>query len=269
MSLFLCLVMLPASALCGAYSGIAQEIVDNFEAKRPCPLACQKVGNITVDQAYEIQAEVVQLMVNKGEVIMGYKAGLFSPKGQKRFGLKEPIYGTLFKSMLRWPGTLYLKNHVRMFIEPEIGFRFGKDITNPVQDIMTLKRAVSITFPAIELPDLGFSNMKLLRGTDVIAANAGARKVLIGKATRSKDLNAVKIKYLHNGKEIATGMGKNAGGDQWKALKWVVNNVLAKGGEVKEGYIVITGCLTKLLPAKEGTYLVDYGDFGRIEFECR
>jgi 2-keto-4-pentenoate hydratase len=49
----------------------------------------------------------------------------------------------------------------------------------------------------------------------------------------------------------------------------VVNDVLAKGGEIKDGYIVITGSLTKLIPAKPGKYVADYGSFGKIEFEFK
>jgi 2-keto-4-pentenoate hydratase len=111
--------------------------------------------------------------------------------------------------------------------------------------------------------------MKLLRGVDLIASNVASRKVLIGNAAKAKDLNAVTVKLLHNGQEIASGIGKNAGGDQWEALKWVVNDVLAKGGEIKAGYIVITGILTKLTPAKPGKYVADYGSFGKIEFEFK
>jgi 2-keto-4-pentenoate hydratase len=128
---------------------------------------------------------------------------------------------------------------------------------------------VAITYPAIELPDVAYSDMKLIRGVDLIASNFAARKVLIGNAVRTKDLNAVTVKLFHNGQEIASGIGKNAGGDQWEALKWVVNEVLAKGREIKDGDIVITGGLTKLIPAKLGKYVVDYGSFGKIEFECK
>jgi 2-keto-4-pentenoate hydratase len=269
MMLSICLFMVPALASSATYDEIAQEIDNAFVAKKACPLVSQKIKGLTADQAYEIQTAVVELRENRGEVIMGYKAGGWSPQFQKRFGLKQPIWGTLFKSMLRWPGKIYLKGHVRMFIEPEIGFRFQKDITEPVHDIKTLKRAVAIVYPAIELPDLGFSNMKLFTGVDILASNAGARTVLIGNAARAEDLNAVMVKLLHNDQEITSGIGKNAGGDQWEALRWVVNDVLAKGGKVKDGYIVITGCLTKLLPAKPGKYLVDYGSFGKIEFECK
>jgi 2-keto-4-pentenoate hydratase len=265
----ICLFMIPALGSSAPYYEIAQEINNAYVAKKPCPLVSQKIKGLTVDQAFEIQTAVVELRENKGEMVMGYKAGGWSPQFQKRFGLKQPIWGTLFKSMLRWPGKIYLKGHVRMFIEPEIGFRFQQDITEPVRDIRTLKRAVAIVYPAIELPDLGFADMKSFTGVDILAGNAGARKVLIGNAARVRDLNAVKVTLYHNDKELTKGIGKNAGGDQWEALRWVVNDVLARGGKVKDGYIVVTGCLTKLLPAKPGKYVVDYGDFGKIEFECK
>jgi 2-keto-4-pentenoate hydratase len=80
---------------------------------------------------------------------------------------------------------LKIKNlSVDQAIETEIGFRFGKDITETVEDIASLKKAVSIVFPAIELPDLYYSDMKQIIGPDIIATNVAARQVLNGKAGR-------------------------------------------------------------------------------------
>jgi 2-keto-4-pentenoate hydratase len=250
---------------------IAQKIEDAFVAKKPYPLVSQEIEGPTVDQAYEIQAELVKLREDKGEVVMGYKAGLTAGPAQKRFRVKKAIRGTLFKSMLRRPGTLYQKDFVRMFIETEVGFRFGEDITEPIDDIKSIKRAVASVFPAIELPDVAYADMKLVTGSDFIASNVAARKVLIGKAVavKAKDLNAITVKLFHNGQEVTSGIGKNALGDQWDALRWTVNDVLARGGKVKKGYIVITGSISKIVPAKPGKYLADYGDFGRIEFEYK
>jgi 2-keto-4-pentenoate hydratase len=255
----------------GSYDAITEKIQAAYMTKKPYPLVSQEITGLTVDQAYEIQSELTRLREEKGEVLMGYKAGATSTPAQKAFGLNAPIWGTLCKSMLRWPGTLYHKGFAHMFIELEIGFRFGKDIMHPVQDSASLKRSVAIVFPAIELPDVAYENMKLIKGTDLIATNVAARKVLIGKAVPvgKMDLNTVKVTLFHNGQEVTGGMGKDALGDQWEALKWVVNDVLARGGHVKDGYIVITGSLGKMVPAKFGTYTADFGDFGSMEFECR
>ena len=264
-----CLLITPAPVLSGEYDIIAQKIEDAFINKKSRPLASQKFKNLTVDQAYEIQTTLVKLRESKGEICMGYRAGLWSPKWQNRFRLDGPVRGYLFKSMLRWPGTIYLKNHARLYIESEIGFRFQKDITKPVDDIKVLKRAVAITFPAIRLADAFYSSMRKLRGVDLIASNDNSRKVLIGKAAKAQDLNAVKVTLFHNGQKIGGGIGSHAGDDQWQALQWVVNDVLAKGGEVKDGDIVITGNLTGPNRVKPGKYVADYGSFGKIEFECK
>jgi 2-keto-4-pentenoate hydratase len=228
-----CLLITPAPALSGEYDIIAQEIENAYNNKKSRPLVSQKFKNLTVDQAYEIQTTLVKLRESKGEMCMGYKAGIWSPAWQGRFRLNGPVRGYLFKSMLRWPGTIYLKNHARLLIESEIGYRFQKDITKSVEDIKDLKRAVAITYPAIGLSDFFYSSMRKLRGVDLIATNLNSRKVLIGKAVRAQDLNAVKVTLFHNGQKIADGKGSILGGDQWKNLQWVVKDVFEKGGKVK------------------------------------
>ena len=47
-----------------------------------------------------------------------------------------------------------------------------------------------------------------------------------------------------------------------------VNDVLEKDDEIKAGDIVITGSLSKYIPSKPGKYADNYGNFGKIEFEC-
>jgi 2-keto-4-pentenoate hydratase len=258
-------------ALASSHETLIGDIYRAYSERAPYPMPSMMIQNITVDQAYDIQDAFVRKMQDSGETVMGYKAGLTAAPAQKKFGVSEAVRGTLFKSMLRWPGTLYRKNFGLLFIETEIGFRFGKNITEPVEDIGSLKKAVSIVFPAIELPDLYYSDMKKIRGSDIIATNVAARQVLIGKAlpVNTQDLNAVSVTLFHNGQEIAHGMGKNALGDQWKALQWTVNHVVGKGGEIKNGDIVITGSLTPMMPVKPGKYLADFGDFGTMEFEYK
>ncbi|RJR18955.1 MAG: hypothetical protein C4582_10820 [Desulfobacteraceae bacterium] len=265
----LALAIFTASAAeAGSHVAFAEKVEAAYLAKKPYPMASQEIPTLTVEQAYEIQSAFVGIRKKKGDTIIGYKAGLTAEPAQARFGVKEPVWGTLFTSMLRWPGTLRQKDFAKMFIETEIGFRFGREITKPVKDIEELKDAVAIVFPAIELPDVAYTDMKSLKGTDLIATNVAARKVLIGKAVpfRSRDLNAVKVTLSLDGKEVTSGLGKNALGDQWEALRWTVNNVLAMGGEVKEGHIVISGAISQMVPAGTGSYKADYGDFGVIEF---
>lgn len=260
-----------SGAPAASVGSLAAKIEAAYLAKKPYPLASQEISGLTAEQAYAIQREFVALRIKKGETIIGYKAGLTAEPAQARFGMKEPVFGTLFTSMVRWPGALRQKDFTKMFIETEIGYRFGKDIVKPVKDAQELMDAVAIVFPAIELPDVAYTDMKAIKGTDLIASNVAARKVLVGKAVpfRNRDLNAVKVTLTLDGKEVTSGVGKNALGDQWEALKWTVNNVLAMGGEIKAGHIVITGVISQMVPASPGSYKADYGDFGSIEFQYK
>lgn len=265
------LIIAASPVIAASLATVAEQIEQAFMNKEPYPLPSQEISDLTVDMAYEIQSELVTVRQNKGEEVMGYKAGFTSTGAQEKFGVPGPARGTLFKSMFRWPGTLYRKNFAKMFIETEIGYRFGEGITEPVEDKAVLKKAVAIVFPAIELPDIYYSDMKLVKGADLIAANILVRKVLVGtaKAVTAKDLNAVSVKLFHNGEEITSGVGMNALGDQWEALKWTVNDVIARGGKINAGDVIITGAISKLLPAKVGRYVADYGEFGTIEFEYK
>ncbi len=248
---------------------VVQKIEDAFVNRTPCPLVSQEIKGLTVDQAYEIQAGVTKLREGKGEEIVGYFVGLADPAAQKRFGLKEPIWGLIFKSMVEGPGTLHQKDFGGMLIEPEIGFRFGKDITEPIKDLQSLQKAVGGVLPAIHFPNLFYTDMKLIAGGDLIASNVGTRNVFIGETTKVDDPNAVMVKLLYNETEITSGIGKNVLGDQWEALKWAVNDVIARGGRVKKNFVIITGVISKAPPGKPGQYVADYGNFGKISFEIK
>jgi 2-keto-4-pentenoate hydratase len=251
---------------------VVQKIEDAFVSKTRCPLISQEIKGLTVDQAYEIQAGLVKLREGKGEEVVGYFAGMTNPAAQKAYGMKEPFCGIIFKSMADRPGTLHQKDFVSMgtgIIETEIGFRFGKEITEPIKDLEFLQKAVAGVFPAIHIPEAAFTDNHLIVAADLIASNAGTRKVLIGETAKVDDPNAVKVKLLYNDEEIADGIGKNALGDQWEALKWVVNDVIARGGRVKKDHIIVTGVISKPVSAKLGKYVADYGSFGKIEFEYR
>jgi len=251
---------------CSFFAALIEEA---FEAKKWYPLVSQHMKDLTGAQAREIQAALVTLRQEKGEVIAGYKAGFTAPHAQRSMGFKRALSGVLFASMIRPPGTVYQKDFARMFIEPEIGFRFGMDITRPITNMTSLKATIAEVFPAIELPDIAYEDISLRTELDAIVSNVSARKVLIGAPAQAKDLNAVSVRLVHDGREITNGVGKNALGDQWEALQWLVNDVLAKGSKIKSGYIAITGVISTRIYAEPGTYVADYGDFGTIAFECR
>ena len=128
-----------------------------------------------------------------------------------------------------------------------------------------------IVMPAIELPDLGFGDMKSLKGVDLIAANVSTVQFIRGSEVDREafDLDQRKVVLRHNGQIVNQGIGSDAMGSQWEAALWLVNQVISQGWKVEPGHVLLTGALGQMIPGKSGSYEADYGDFGKIVFEIR
>jgi 2-keto-4-pentenoate hydratase len=224
-----------------------------------------------VNMAYEVQKAYVEKRLSK-EKIAGFKAGLTSEGGQKAFGVDAPLAGVLFESgKLMGDATVDTGMFTQLMLETEIGFVIGKAIPQSLNDVTELQEHINAVMPVIELPDLGFADMKQLKGVDIIAANVAAKQFILGqeKAVDGIDLNAVTVSLFFDGQEVNTGKGTDALGDQWQAALWLVNTMVEQGWKPEPGHIAITGALGKILPGKPGKYVADYGNFGKIAFEIK
>lgn len=221
--------------------------------------------------AMEIQKRYVAGRLHTDK-IAGFKAGLTAKKARERFGLSAPVAGVLFQSGRRDNQAVIdsVAFH-RPMIETEIGFVLGRPLSGNIKDRATLIASVSEVLPVIELPDLGFADMKALKGVDIMAANVSARQFITGTAVPlgKTDLNAVEVILYRDGEAVNSGKGSDALGDQWQALLWLANAMTEQGYVLVPGQVLITGALGKMVPGKPGAYRADYGDFGSIVFEIR
>ena len=260
-----------AAPLMAEVSDMAKTLLQAADQNKPIPLISLRSPNVDVDTAYAVQKAYVtrRLMVDR---FAGFKAGLTSVAGQKRFGVDAPLAGVLFESgRLTGSPTIDARTFGKLMVETEIGFVIGKTISRPVKDVKTLQGYVHSVMPVIELPDLGFDDMKRLKGVDIIAADVAARQFIIGREQlfQNLDLNSVVVTLSLNGQAVNTGHGSDAMGNQWQAARWLINTMVNQGWAVEAGHLIITGALGKMLPGKPGHYVADYGAFGKIEFEIQ
>nr|VFJ93744.1 MAG: 2-keto-4-pentenoate hydratase [Candidatus Kentron sp. LFY] len=249
--------------------GLADTILRAEVTHDPIPVLSLEYSDMDVDMAYGVQRAYVTKRLDN-DTLAGFKAGLTSRKGQRKFGLDAPIAGALFDSGRLTDGAVVQGSGFRRpMVETEIGFIIGTPLPQPVEDTATLRKSIRAIAPVIELPDLGFSKTKRLIGTDIIAANACAKQFIVGdpQPADSVDPNAVDVVLFLDGHEINRGKGREALGDQWRAALWLVNTMIAQGWTLQPGQILLTGALGKMLPAKSGKYRADYGELGEIRFE--
>jgi 2-keto-4-pentenoate hydratase len=271
-SIVLVLLMVFVSAT--AWAGV-QEMADALAAadaaNKPVPVLSKPAPDLDAKTAYAVQKVYVAQRVAKAG-IGGFKGGLTTEGGQKRFGVNAPLAGVLYAAgKLEGSPVVDPKDFRGLMLETEIGFVIGQAIAQPVKDVAELQLKVSGVMPAIELPEMAFDDMKALKGVDIIAANVGAAKYIVGQTRPHKglDLNDIKVALTMDGQPVNQGQGKDALGDQWKAALWLVNAVVEQGYKIEPGQVLITGALGNMIPGKPGKYVADYGAFGKIAFEVK
>lgn len=260
---------------CWSWAGekqVIQSVLDARALVKTCPLPSVQMPDLTVGKAYAMQRDVAERIVANGDNVSGFKGGLTSEAGRKKFGVDNPLAGPLFKSGELGPEAVVdQKSFTKLFIETEIGFVLGERITEPVQNIDSLRNKVKEVFAAVELPDLRFDDMKNIKGTDLIVDAVGSAKYIVGNRmpAAGADITRVEVVLKLDGQEVNRGKASDVLGDQWKALLWLVNSAVEQGWTLEPGYILMTGAMGSMLPGKPGKYEGDWGELGKLSWTVR
>ncbi len=245
---------------------LSKRLFQAYEKGEPIP-NLSRDNTIDMSSAYQIQAAFVKERLAKDKVA-GFKAGLTNSEAQSHFGITRPIFGVLFKSgNFSNKPVISLAKYNFMMVETEIGFITKKPIRQTVHSITELKSYISQVVPVIELPDVGFA-MQPITAPDLVAGNTGSSAYIIHDEINwfADDINSLTVSLLHNGSIVNQGQGEDAMGDQWEALRWLVNQVLAHGWTIENDNLLITGALGEMVEAKPGVYRAQFNDVDMIEF---
>jgi 2-keto-4-pentenoate hydratase len=222
-----------------------------------------------VDSAYQEQQASIKLQL-VDDKLAGFKAGLTSKAGQKKFNVSEPLHGALFESGRISAGTaISLSHYQKLMLELELGFVLNTQVSEPITSIEALKTKVAYIAPVIELPDLRFTDLARVTGLDLIKANVAANGFIMGTAIKnwqSLDINQLTANLYADSQLVVQGQGKDASGDQWHALLWLINQRVKLGDKIMPGQLLITGAMGKMIPAKIAQYKAEFGPLGVLEF---
>lgn len=262
-ALFLALLLVsPSAAFDAAAAG--ELYYSAMSSGEPVPILDLPSSDKTEEGAYQIQSLVVQkLLAGGSDTIAGHKAGLTTEAQMKRFGAPAPVSAPLFKSgevlVPKGVGTVELASFKGMMLENEFAFKTAKPITAPVKDAAQLRQFIASVHPAVEVPQLNFTDMQKLAFFDLTAACAGSKMFIVGPAADAGvDLDSMKVVMTRDGELANEGMGNEVIGGQWAALLQLVNGVLARGGKIEAGQYLFTGALGKMIPAVPGKYSAVY-----------
>ena len=223
--------------------------------------------NITIEDAYAVQSEVIATKLAAGRRVVGHKIGLTSKAMQAASGVNEPDYGVLLDDMFHSDGaTLQARRYIVPRIEVELAFVLGRRLQGPGVTLFDVLRATEYVTPALELID-GRSHYPR-RIQDNIADNAASGGVIVGGRTRRPldvDLRWVAAIMAKNRVVEESGVAAAVLGHPAMGIVWLANKLAAFGVALEAGHFVLAGSFTRPVAVKQGdTVHVDYGALGSI-----
>lgn len=224
--------------------------------------------DLTIEDAYAIQRELVRQKTKRGSKLKGKKVGFTSPAVQQMLGFIEPGYGCLLDSgLIEDRGQVAFDRLLQPKIEAEIAFIFKDSLRGPGLTIPDVLAAVDYLAPAFEIIDSRIRDWRI-KSPDTIADNASHGCFVIGDKridVNDIDLPQAQMELKKNGAVVATGTGQAVLGNPALSVVWLANKLATMGSHLEKGEVVLTGSLATPLVVSPGDEVrANFGELGSV-----
>lgn len=213
--------------------------------RTPIPPLSAAHPELTIDDAYRIQSEMVGMWLSEGRVLRGRKVGLTALPMQKQLGVDQPDFGVLMGDMIHQTGvTLSVDHFISPRVEPELAIVLGADVPGGAspRDILPAIQSVA---PALEIIDTRIADWKI-GIVDTIADNASSGAVVVGRPVDAVDIDfrGMGCIFRRNGDVVDTGAGGAVLGSPIVAVAWLANTLAQFGDQLRAGDVILPGSMT-------------------------
>jgi 2-keto-4-pentenoate hydratase len=210
--------------------------------------------DITLDDAYEIQREMRQLMLADGQALVGRKIGATSEAIRSMFGIDHPDFGFLTDEMVyHSEATIGTGALISPKVEAELAFRLGTDLSGDSVTAEDVLDCTSEVLPVLELLDSRIGQWAI-RLVDTVADNASCAAVVCGDgvALDGRDLLSERMVFEVDGHR-QTAEGRAVIDGPAGSLAWLVRLLSAYGESLHAGEIILTGAWVGAVDIKAGS----------------
>lgn len=234
----------------------ASYLLAGVDERRELQAITKQVDELSIDDAYAIQAALLELQLGRGDTLAGAKLGLTSAAKQEQMGVDEPVYGWVpATSVLAEDGAVALAELIHPRCEPELVFRLSQDLAGPGITAGDVLDATAEVIGGIEIIDSRYEAFSFTL-PDVIADNTSAAKVAIGAdgiGPREADLTTLGCVFEVDGEVTGTATGAALLGDPAACVAMLANHLGKHGQKLESGWIVMAGAATDAKPLVSGT----------------
>ncbi len=228
----------------------------------------------TMDDAYRVQAALVNRKVASGLKARGWKIGLTSKAMQSALGIDTPDSGILFDNMFFANGsTVPAGRFIQPRIEAEIAFVMKEPLRGAAVSVEDVLAATDKVIPALEILDTRIERVDGATGKtrtifDTIADNAANAGIVTGgKAAgpHEVDLRWIGAIVARNGEIEETGLGAGVLDHPAMGIAWLARRLDRYGMAISAGDVVLSGSFIRPIGARPGDRIVaDFGPQGVV-----
>jgi 2-oxo-3-hexenedioate decarboxylase len=249
----------------GKWAGYLLDAERRNEAVRPITDA---EPELTTEDGYAIQDEILRRRLASGERLVGAKVGLTSRAKQREMGIDEPVYGWLTDAMaLEADSSLRLSSLLHPRVEPEIVFILGEALAGPGVGVHDVLAATSAICCGLEVIDSRFADFRFSL-PDVVADNTSACRFVLGPVQvppAGIDLSLTGCLFEENGALVATAAGAAILGHPANAVAKLANFLGRRGRRLEAGWVVLSGGMTAARPLTPGSdFTATFAHLGRV-----
>ena len=232
----------------------------------------RRYPDVTLEDAYAIQAAWVALQVADGAIVRGKKIGLTSRAMQQAMRIDEPDYGILFDYMfIPNGGTIHRAAHVDPKLEVELAFVLRERIDSATVTAADVYDATDHVVAALELIDARSYRVHPTDGVarnvkDTISDNAANAGIVVGDVkvsaehVRNGELRWAGAICSRNGVVEETGLAAGVLGDPVEGIVWLARRLHGLGIPLEAGETVLAGSFTRPIDCRIGDeFHVDFG----------
>lgn len=253
----------------------AHALIEAEKTGRQCGLISLANPDMTLDDAYAVQAEVVAQKQAAGARGIGWKIGLTSRAMQQALNIKTPDSGVLLDDMLFHTGdTVPAGRFIQPRVEAEIAFVMKRDVQGAASTRDDIIAATDYVAPALEILDTRVLRQDPATGKariifDTVSDNAANAGVVLG--AQKHDIAAVDLRWVGailkaDGVVEETGLGAGVLDDPVTSVLWLVHRLAQYGAGMSAGDIVLSGSFIRPLETPPGTKVeADFGGFGHVD----
>ncbi len=252
----------------------ARDLMRAEETRSQIDLISMRFPEMNMDDAYAIQAELVNGKIASGQKVIGWKIGLTSKAMQSALNIDVPDSGVLLDTMRFTNGvTIATGYFIQPRIEAEIAFIMKRDLAGADVTRDDVIAATHYVAPAIEILDTRIIRSDPATGQprdvcDTISDNAANAGIVLGEERHSIkdiDLRWVGAIVSRNGEVEETGLGAGVLNDPVEGIVWLARRMANYDQRIKAGQVILSGSFVRPIDCPDGSKVeADFGKFGAV-----